>query len=270
MSSPTSRSSLSQDSDNHTNESILRETKILQGRSLMALERIRRQTTMTNEVGKETLSALHDQEARLESAETKTAKLSENLDKTSKQQDRFARLAFRFGTKRKARKELKREEKENQKAQQAKASSALQGNRAAIATFKRRGPRPPKKASAADQEINQQINQAEKRNDTEDLSNAPLQSKPGKTKKKTTRAPKEESLSDGDKRNLLDIEDTDALIDKGIDALGAEFEELLVLSKTMGETVNRQNEKMETIDTSLESTKTKTKLLNKRLKLFVR
>lgn len=111
------------------------------------------------------------------------------------------------------------------------------------------------------------------------MSNAQLQSKPGKSYKKitrgasgsvATRSSKEEPLSDGDKRDLLDIEDTHALIDKGIDALGAEFDELLTLSKSMNETINRQNEKLKTIDTSLETTKTKTKLLNKRLKLFTK
>lgn len=264
-----------QDANNHTNESVLRETKFLQDQSLEALERIRCQATMTNEVGKETLSALHDQDARLESAQTKACKLSENLDRASKQQDRFARLAFRFGTKRKARKEFKREEKENQKAGQTKGTSPVQGNQAAVATFKRKGPRPPKKSSTVDQEIDQ----AEKRNDKENLSNARLQSKPGNANKETSRgasgsfairASKEKPLSDGDKRDLLDIEDIDALIDKGINALGAEFEELLTLSKSMSETVNRQNEKLETIDTSLETTKTKTKVLNKRLKLFTK
>jgi len=274
MSCPSPRSSFWRDSEfwqdanNHTNESVLRETKFLQDQSLEALERIRCQATLTNEVGKETLSALHDQDARLESAQTEACKLSENLDRASKQQDRFARLAFRFGTKRKARKEFKREEKENQKAGQAKGPSPVQGNQAAVATFKRKGPRPPKKSSTADQ-----------RNDKENLSNIRLQSKPGNGNKKTTRgasgsiatrASKEKPLLDGDKRDLIDIEDTDALIDKGINALGAEFEELLILSKSMGETVNRQNEKLETIDMSLETTKTKTKVLNKRLKLFTK
>jgi len=265
---------------NDTNASVLRETKALQDKSMAALARIRRNAAHTKEIGTETLSTLHNQTKSLEHAETRTTQLRAGLDKADKQHDRFAKLAFRFGNRRKARKELEREDEAERKAKEVAAAPV---------TFKRKGPRPKKQKPTTDP--NQKENQIEERNDTvtfhanrKELVSShqhqkPRRSKPSrkKTNTKTTasssstrRPPKETPMSDKDQCDLRDIEDGDKILDEGIDDLGDEIADLLALSKTMGEVANRQNAKLETIDTNLETTKTQTKLLNKRLKLFTR
>lgn len=246
-----------------TNASVLKETKALQDDSMEALERIRRQAAETKELGTETLLALNEQTQRLESAEAQTTRLKSELKKADKLQDRFARHAFKFGNKRRAKKELKEEEKLAAKANQAESTTT---------TFKRRGPR-PKNNGKENPIVEERNDRPRSRKTKEHGSKVPAKppSKPKKTKTKTkTKKPKEELLSDQDRRDLRDIDTADAIIDEGIDALGDEVADLLALSKTIGVVADKQNAKLETIDANLETTKTQSKLLNKRMKLFTR
>jgi hypothetical protein len=274
------------------NASVLRETRALQEESLQALHRIRCKTSESKALGTETLNELNEQTTRLESTEAKTIELKSNLDKAGKLQDRFAKITWQFGNRRKAKKELAREEK-------AEANKQI-----APPTFKRRGARPKKQPTPADQQESENL-VAEERNDTvwsnrkqifsndddDDTSlNKPIKKKkktkttnaakkePIKKKKKkktktTRKLPKDEEaatvpLSEEDQRVLRDIHDTDALIDEGINVMGDEVAQLLALSLSMGEVASHQNGKLETIDTNLETTSAQTNLLNKRVKLF--
>jgi len=280
-----------------TNASVLKETKALQDDSMEALERIRRQAAETKELGTETLLALNEQTQRLESAEAQTTRLKSELKKADKLQDRFARHAFKFGNKRRAKKELKEEEKLAAKANQAEsttttfmrrgprpknngkeeeklAAASAKANQAesTTTTFKRRGPR-PKNNGKENPIVEERNDRPRSRKTKEHGSKVPAKppSKPKKTKTKTkTKKPKEELLSDQDRRDLRDIDTADAIIDEGIDALGDEVADLLALSKTIGVVADKQNAKLETIDANLETTKTQSKLLNKRMKLFTR
>jgi hypothetical protein len=94
-----------------SNASVLQETRVLQEESLEALRRIRCKTSESKALGNETLEALNDQTKQLESTEANTIELRSSLDKIGKLQDRFAKMTFRFGNQRKAKKELAREEK---------------------------------------------------------------------------------------------------------------------------------------------------------------
>lgn len=67
---------------------------------------------------------------------------------------------------------------------------------------------------------------------------------------------------------MRENEDTDALVDEGIDALGAEVNDLLAMSKAIGSKANQETKKLNNIDDNLETTKTQTKQINRRVKLF--
>lgn len=67
---------------------------------------------------------------------------------------------------------------------------------------------------------------------------------------------------------MRENEDTDALVDEGIDALGAEVNDLLAISKATGSKANKKTKKLNNIDDNLETTKTQTKQINRRVKLF--
>lgn len=160
-------------------------------------------------------------------------------------------------------------------------------------SFKRRGTRPEKQPTPGDPKENKTLvvegqqndsvgsNQKEvfvndevtpiKKKKKKPTATAEKEQIKKKRKKKTSTSDKEAAtvpLSDQDELQIREIHDTDAFIDEGIDALGHEVTELLALSLTMGEVANHQNEKLETIDTNLETTGAQTNLLNKRVQLF--
>mmetsp|Transcript_174 Transcript_174/g.405 ORF Transcript_174/g.405 Transcript_174/m.405 type:complete len:260 (-) Transcript_174:2612-3391(-) len=237
------------------NASVLRETKELQAESMAALARIRQRTAECKTTGETTLDQLYDQSKALGKSEARTIELQSKLDKAHKQQDKFARWAFRAGTKRRAKKQVKKEKKAE--AAMAAAITTQTGNQA---TFKRKGPRPKKDAEK--DSAREHIDRNELFSDH--LSRQPFQ--PKESPPKTSQAP----LTEENHRDLCDIEANDKMLDRGIDALGTEVSKLLSLSKIMREVAHGQSTKLENVEMNLEETNTQTRLLNKRLGLLTK
>ena len=166
-----------------SNASILQETRVLQEESLEALRRIRCKTSESKALGNETLEALNGQTKQLESTEANTIELRSSLDKIGKLQDRFAKMNFRFGNRRKAKKELAREEKAKAKkkittlkfktgASPIKKESLVskEDEKAAEAnnpaSSKRRGSRPKKQPAPGDPRENKNLVVEEPQNDS--------------------------------------------------------------------------------------------------------
>eukprot|EP00531_Pseudo-nitzschia_arenysensis_P005316 CAMPEP_0116138470 /NCGR_PEP_ID=MMETSP0329-20121206/12800_1 /TAXON_ID=697910 /ORGANISM="Pseudo-nitzschia arenysensis, Strain B593" /LENGTH=272 /DNA_ID=CAMNT_0003633457 /DNA_START=18 /DNA_END=836 /DNA_ORIENTATION=+ len=246
------------------NESVLRETKELQAESMAALARIQERTAECKATGNATLDQLYDQSKTLGKSQARTIELESKLNKAHKQQDKFAKIAFRFGTKRRAKKQVKKE----LKVEAAMASAAAAVATAASpttrnqATFKRKGPR-PKKDTQEDLSAKAHI----ERNElfSEHLSRQPFQQK-----KSSGDSASQSPLTEMNRRDLCDIEANDRILDRGIDVLGTEVSELLALSKTINEVSHEQTTKIETIETNLENTKTQTRMLNKRLGILTK
>jgi len=78
------------------------------------------------------------------------------------------------------------------------------------------------------------------------------------------------ALSQTDQEELNQIHDTDKLVDEGLDALGQELNDLMALSKAMGNEAKQQTTKLDSIYDGLENTDDKIKIVNKRAKLFTR
>ena len=251
-----------------TNASVLAETKALQEETLAALNRTRRTAAETKQVGASTLEELHNQTKAIDNAAAGTYKLEANLKKSNKLQDRFARVSLKLGNRRKAKKELKREEK------------AAKDQAQNLATFKRRGPRPKKNDPSeppADEWWKENTPAAPSRTiSKENVPNQPS-SKSNHATITTTRQtsrpnnpPKQAPLTDQDHSDLREIQATDGLIDEGVNALGAEVADLLALSKTMSEVVEEHNVKLEAMDTNLEENVTQINFVNKRMKFFTK
>lgn len=245
-----------------TNASVLAETKALQEETLAALTRTRRTAAETKHVGSTTLEELHNQTQTIDNVAAGTYKLEANLKKSNKLQDRFARVSLKLGNRRKAKKELKRE----QKAAKDQAQN--------IATFKRRGPR-PKKNDPSEPHADEWW----KENTPAAKENVPNQRSSKSrhatisTTKQTSRPdtpPKQAPLTDQDHSDLREIQTTDGLIDEEVNALGAEVADLLALSKTMSEVVEEHNVKLGAMDTPLEENVAQIKFVNKRMKYFTK
>ena len=263
------------------NASVLLETKELQEQSLQALERIRRTTGLTREVGRETLETLHGQGEQLDRVHDRaTTDLEARLEVAGKLQDRFARAKIRFGTKRRAKKELKREQKAA-----AAAAAASEGQRQP-ATFKRRGPRVKnqdtlttanhRKENMVDGQWHELVGSGNNNNKARNgigsiRSHSPTKQSTAATTVTLSAAfspHREEPLADEDRSDLEDIANNDARIEGVIDSLGAEVAELLAISKSMNETVRHQTTTLDATESVLDRTRSKTTFLNKRLHLL--
>jgi len=94
---------------------------------------------------------------------------------------------------------------------------------------------------------------------------------PRGTVKSTTPSPATNSmvpLTEEDKNELKTINNTDKTVDKEIDALGDQVTDLLALSKAIGYKAENHTSQLDTINDNLDETKDRTKIINKRLKLF--
>lgn len=244
----------------NNNESVLRETKELQAESMAALARIRERTAECKATGNETLDQLYDQSKTLGKSEARTIELESKLVKAHKQQDKFAKIAFRFGTKRRAKKQVKKELKVEAAMAAADASPTTRNQ----ATFKRKGPRPKKEDTHDELSARSHIERNELFSDH--LSSR----RPLEQTKYSGNNGTQSSLTEDNRRDLCDIEANDKILDRGIDVLGNEVSELLALSKTINEVSKDQTTRIETIETNLENTKTQTRLLNKRLGMLTK
>ena len=75
-------------------------------------------------------------------------------------------------------------------------------------------------------------------------------------------------LTEEDENELKTINNTDKMVDKEIDALGDQVTDLLALSKAIGYKAENHTSQLDTINDNLDETKDRTKIINKRLKLF--
>lgn len=264
----------------HSNAATLRETKELQENTLQSLERIHRTNALTKDVGGDTLRELRKQGETLDRVQNQNDRLKAGLDSASGLQNRLARVKLRFGTKRRAKKEMKGEQ---QKQQQQKA------------TFKRRGPRAKKEVTTPDHPTENEIkgewydsvqsnnninstinNNNNKRKDL--FSNTTKGSVTNTTKKSSSSSssssspepPGQESLTDKDRRDLNNIAATDTRIDEGIDALGDEVAALLTMSRAMGDEVLSHNAKLETVRNDVYRNNNETRFLDENLKLLAK
>jgi hypothetical protein len=118
------------------------------------------------------------------------------------------------------------------------------------------------------EDVNTEVN----RNELFDKARSKPKTRNKKERKGTkAAAPKQEEaapLSDNDNNELNDINNIDKIIDDEIDLLGDQVNDLLQLSKTIGNKSNTQTTTLNTINQNLEDTTTRTKQINKRLKLF--
>jgi len=268
-------------------QQVLADTQDLQQRTLEALARTSRQAAETREVGQNTLEQLDTQAKRLEKVEADTTKLKESLKKAEKKQNKFALLSFQFGNRRKARRELRKEEANNS-SNNSNNNGGRQPQPQPQTTFKRRGPRPKKKSNDDD-------DAAEKKNDLNQVMQGSLlvskevdtqrkrnelfsDAVPANNNKQTcsnsddtfvvAKEPSPLTLTETDRRDLQEIESTDRLVDEAIDELGAHVSALFAVSRSVGETTDRQKAQFATVEDNIETTQEQTKLLNRRLKLF--
>lgn len=75
-------------------------------------------------------------------------------------------------------------------------------------------------------------------------------------------------LTEEDENELKTINNTDKMVDREIDALGDQVTDLLALSKAIGYKAENHTSQLEAINDNLDETKDRTKIINKRLKLF--
>ena len=281
--------SYADNSNNNRNaqqQQILADTKDLQQKTLEALARTSRQVAETREVGQQTLEQLDTQTRRLEKAKADTTKLKESLKKSEKQQNKFALLSFQFGNRRKSRRELRKEEADN-----SNNDGGTQQQPQPQTKFKRRGPRPKKKSNDDDagekendlnrvvrdsllvsKEVGTQGNRNELFSGALPTNNKPATGSKNNVKNDAFVAAKEPSpltnLTETDRRHLQEIESTDRVVDEAIDELGGRVDELLAVSRSMGEITDRQNTQLATVEDNIETNEERTKLVNRRLKLF--
>ena len=269
---------------------LLDHTKELQARSLAAIERINHLTSECQTNGAIALDRLGDQRKTLGEAEGATIRLKEGLDKNNKLQNKFAKLSFAFGTKHKAKKDTKKEQKEVE----SKTMDAVtkEETKSPPPTYKRRGPRPKKKVSSIifdpddgdgnknrnrnelflNHRSNLESKEDEKARLSRDrwiVSNQQQQHSFNLNSNDDSDASRGASegplLSHQNRHDLDDIQAKYELLEMALDVLGTEVAELEVLSKTMGNEVDKQNGQLERIETNLESSKWQTRQLNNRL-----
>ena len=269
--------------DNETNASTLQATRDIQAQSLEALRRIQNQAAETQAIGTETLTQLHQQDARIDNIQRDTDNLNETLKKTKKLQDRFAFLSMNFGNKKTAKEHVKADKK----------TQALL-NSADPPTFKRRGPRPKKNKGAGGEEEEEEtaivpstpeeiLRQSKKASQemAVEVERSELFSGRKVDKKKSRKGGRssksggghsgreEQPLTDEDQRQLDAIKADDAAVDAGLDILGNQVESLMMLSKQMGETTSGQNTKIDNVQGGLSKVNDRTQTANQRSKLFM-
>lgn len=226
----------------HSNASAIEEINELQERTLEALNRAEGQLEITRVVATDTLDELRDQTETLEKIHTNhTSRLKENLDTGRKQLNRFARGAFKLGSRNRAKKERKKEEKRTQKHHKKRTRAAPKNTNGT------------QLLSNAAGQPRQELFENMKTKDT--------------TKDSSASITKGEPLDDEHQRGLLDIENADARIDARIDALGDGVTNLLAMASALEDEVDHQNHFMfEPIQTNLEKCETKLNLNNRQLK----
>ena len=254
----------------NTHDAVLRETKDLQQASLASVQRMRYMASESKCLAGNALQNLHDQGTKLQKLEASTMKHNETLKVASKLQDKFARAKFHFGTKNKARKDIKKEKKLDDKL------NAVTDGTQSAPTFKRRGPR-PKKNSNTDIPPNNDPNRdelfsnhkvaKEKKNrvhrDRKELFSD--RSNRGKSIAKAPPGVRGAPLTRQEKQALNEIQDTDQLLEEGLTALEEELSDMRIQATMMGTVVEDHNNRLDRINERMEDSKWKTKELQNRL-----